>query len=96
MLEEEEVREREKVRTPEDGGRANVLRQCVEHEGGDDCACLARCGGHAVCGGTEAGGEDFGGVALQRYKSCQYLQPSGRQVGSTHVGRTRGMMFNVR
>ena len=52
------------VRTPEHGGRADVLGQAVERERGDDRAGLAARGGHAVCGRAEAGGEDLGGVAV--------------------------------
>ena len=54
------------VRTPEHGGRADVLGQAVERERGDDRAGLAARGGHAVCGRAEARREDLGGVAVCR------------------------------
>ena len=54
------------VRTPEHGGRADVLGQAVERERGDDRAGLAARGGHAVCGRAEARGEDLRGVAVCR------------------------------
>lgn len=51
-------------RTPEDGGRADVLAELVERERGDDRASFAGGGGHAVCCSAELRGEDFCGVAL--------------------------------
>ena len=57
------------VRTPEHGGRADVLGQAVERERGDDRAGLAARGGHAVCGRAEARREDLCGVALWTERS---------------------------
>ena len=54
------------IRTPEHGGRADVLGQAVERERGDDRAGLAARGGHAVCGRAEACREDLRGVAVCR------------------------------
>ena len=56
-------------RTPEDGGRTDLLREGVECERGDDRASLAARGGQAVRGRTETGREDFSGVALSDFMS---------------------------
>ena len=63
--------------TPEDGGRADLLREGVERKRGDDRAGLAARGGHAVRGRTETGREDFSGVALSEFTSV-----SSRVVGA--------------
>ena len=52
------------VRTPEDVRRADAVSKLVEGERGDDGACFAARGGHAVRGGAEASREHLCGVAL--------------------------------
>ena len=68
-------------RTPEDGGRADLLREGVERKRGDDRAGLAARGGHTVRGRTEAGREDFSGVALSDFMSVS-LRSRSDQLGN--------------
>ena len=56
----------EEGRTPEDVRRANLVRERVERERGDNGAGLAGRGGEAVCGRLELRREHFGGVAVRR------------------------------
>lgn len=52
------------IRTPKHDRRPHLLRQRIKRQRGDDRARLARGGGHPVCEGAEARGEDFCWVAL--------------------------------
>ena len=51
---------------PKYGGRADLLRECVESEGRDDRASLAARGGDTVRERAKAGWEDLCGVAVRR------------------------------
>ena len=69
-------------RTPEDSGRADLLREGVERERGDDCTRLAARGRHSVRGGAEARREDLRGVALcaKERRSAAYVERTDRRV----------------